>query len=57
MGERVYNDIISVLKKFRTSTSMVLDTIGITDTTGTMGKMSQYCRGKSEKSPLLLKYK
>jgi len=28
-GERVYNDIISVLKRFSTSTSVVLDTIGI----------------------------
>ena len=43
-GERVYDDIISVLKKFSTSTSMVLDTIGITDTTGNMGKMGEYCR-------------
>jgi len=36
-GERAYNDIISVLKKISTSTSVVLDTIGITDTTGNMG--------------------
>jgi len=43
-GEGVYNDIISVLKKFSTSTSVVLDTIGITDTTGNMGKMGMYCR-------------
>ena len=43
-GERVHNDIISVLKKFSTSTSVVLDTIGITDTTDNMGKMGMYCR-------------
>ena len=43
-GERVYNDVISVLNKFSTSTSVVLDTIGITDTTGNMGKMGMFCR-------------
>jgi hypothetical protein len=43
-GENVYDDIKAVLNKFQGDTVMVLDTIGITDTTGNMGKLGQYCR-------------
>jgi hypothetical protein len=38
-GEAVYNDIAQVLEKFQgNSTMVILDSIGITDTTGNMGK-------------------
>ena len=44
-GEAVYNDIAQVLQKFRGNRTMViLDSIGIIDTTGNMGKLGQYCR-------------
>ena len=44
-GEAVYNDIAQVLQKFQGNRMMViLDSIGITDTTGNMGKLGQYCR-------------
>ena len=43
-GEFIYNDIQSVLGKFHGESTVVLDTIGITDTTGNMGKLGQYCR-------------
>jgi hypothetical protein len=37
-GDYIYNDIEAVLKKFKGDTVMVLDTIGITDTTGNMAQ-------------------
>jgi hypothetical protein len=43
-GEDIYRDISTVLGKFSDDTTMVLDTIGITDTTGNMGKLGSYCR-------------
>jgi len=43
-GENIYHDIESVLAKFQGESTMVLDTIGITDTTGNMGKLGAYCR-------------
>jgi hypothetical protein len=43
-GENIDSDIKDVLKRFQGDTVMVLDTIGITDTTGNMGKLGQYCR-------------
>jgi hypothetical protein len=39
-GEAVYNDIAYVLQKFQgNNTSVILDSIGITDTTGSNGKL------------------
>ena len=43
-GELIYADVESVLEKFQGETTMVLDTIGITDTTGNMGRLGAYCR-------------
>jgi hypothetical protein len=44
MGEAVYNNIMQVLQKFQgNSTAVILDSIGITNTTGNMGKLGQYC--------------
>ena len=44
-GEAVYNDITHVLQKFQGNRmTVILDSIGITDTTGNMGKLGQYCR-------------
>ncbi len=44
MGEAVFNDITHVLQKFQVNNTMViLDSNGITDTTGNMGKLGQYC--------------
>jgi hypothetical protein len=44
-GEAVYNDITQVLQKFQGNrTTVILDSIGITNTTGNMGKLGQYCR-------------
>jgi hypothetical protein len=44
-GEAIYNDIAQVLQKFQGSNAtVILDSIGITDTTGNMGKLGQYCR-------------
>lgn len=43
-GEFIYADVQSVLEKFKDETNVVLDTIGITDTTGNMGKLGVYCR-------------
>jgi hypothetical protein len=43
-GEAIYNDIHNVLNQFQGDSTIVLDTIGITDTTGNMGKLGQYCR-------------
>jgi hypothetical protein len=43
-GEAVYNDIVHVLQKFQgNNTTVILDSIGITDTTDNMGKLGQYC--------------
>jgi hypothetical protein len=44
MGEAVYNDIAQVLQMLQGNrTTVILDSIGITDTTGNMGKLGQYC--------------
>ena len=44
-GEAVYNDLALVLQKFQgNSTTVILDSIGITDTTCNMGKLGKYCR-------------
>jgi hypothetical protein len=44
-SEAVYNDITHVSQKFQgNNTRVILDSIGITDTTGNMGKLGQYCR-------------
>ena len=43
-GEAIYNDIHNVLNQFQGHSMIVLDTIGITDATGNMGKLvGQYC--------------
>ena len=33
-----------MIRQFQDDATIVLDTIGITDTTGIMGKLGQYCR-------------
>ncbi len=40
-GERIYEDVVAVLQKYQgeTEDTIVFDTIGITDTTGNMGKL------------------
>jgi hypothetical protein len=45
-GERIYEDVMAVLQKYQgdTEDTIVLDTIGITDTTGNMGKLGKYLR-------------
>jgi hypothetical protein len=44
MGEAVNNDIAHVLQKFQgNNMKVILDSIGITDNTGNMGKLGQYC--------------
>jgi hypothetical protein len=45
-GERIYEDIVAVLQKYQgeAEDTIVLDTIGITDTTGNMGKLGRYLR-------------
>ena len=46
-GERIYEDIITVLQKYQGEAeedTIVFDTIGITDTTGNMGKLGRYLR-------------
>ena len=45
-GERIYEDIMAVLQKYHgeTEDTIVLDTIGIMDTTGNMGKLGKYLR-------------
>jgi hypothetical protein len=49
-GEAIYLDIEQVLAKFQGgNTTVVLDTIGITDTTGNMGKLGQYCRNNGRR--------
>jgi hypothetical protein len=43
-GELIYKDIVAVLQKYQgeAEDTIVLDTIGITDTTGNMGKLGRY---------------
>ena len=45
-GERIYEDIVAVLQKYQgeSKDTIVFDTIGITDTTGNMGKLGRYLR-------------
>ena len=45
-GERIYEDIVAVLQKFQGTgeDTIVFDTIGVTDTTGNMGKLGKYLR-------------
>jgi hypothetical protein len=45
-GERIYEDVVAVLQKYQgdTKDTIVFDTIGITDTTGNMGKLGKYLR-------------
>jgi hypothetical protein len=45
-GELIYKDIVAVLQKYQGAgeDTIVLDTIGITDTTGNMGKLVRYLR-------------
>ena len=43
-GDNIYNDIQAVLKKFMGASDFVQDTIGITDTTGNMGKLGKFLR-------------
>jgi hypothetical protein len=45
-GKRIYKDVVAVLQKYpgETEDNIVLDTIGITDTTGNMGKLEKYLR-------------
>ncbi len=43
-GERIYEDVMVVLQKYQgeTEDTIVFNTIGITDTTGNMGKLGKY---------------
>jgi hypothetical protein len=45
-GKLICKDIVVVLRKYQgeTEDTIVLDTIGITDTTGNMGKLGRYLR-------------
>ncbi len=45
-SERIYEDVVAVLQKYQgeTQDTIVFDTIGITDTTGNMGKLGIYLR-------------
>jgi hypothetical protein len=45
-GEQIYKDIVAVLQKYQgeAKDTIVFDTIGITDTTGNMGKLGRYLR-------------
>ena len=51
-GERIYNDIADVLQNIQTGEdhedTIVFDTIGITDTTGNMGKLGQCLRDNNK---------
>ncbi len=41
-GDNIYKDIQDVLQKFMGDFEFVQDTIGITDTTGNMGKLGKF---------------
>ena len=41
-GDKIFNDIQAVLQKFIGESGFVQDTIGITDTTGNMGKLGKF---------------
>ena len=43
-GKRIYEDAVVVLQKYQgeTEDTVAFDTIGITDTTGNMGKLGKY---------------
>jgi hypothetical protein len=41
-GANIYKDIMLVLVKYKHKTMMVMDTVGVTDTTGNMGKLRKY---------------
>lgn len=43
-GEAIYNDIVSVLSKLKSLATIILDYLGVTDTTGSMGVLGKYCR-------------
>ena len=46
-GENIYDDIMTVLARFVSegqAPDLVQDTIGITDTTGNMGKLGKFLR-------------
>ena len=47
-SEQIYDDIANVLKNIQTGEdhedTILFDTIGITDTTGNMGKLERYLR-------------
>ncbi len=43
-GANIYKDIMLVLAKYNDETMMVMDTVGVTDTTGNMGKLGQLLR-------------
>ena len=50
LGERIYEDVMVVLQKYQgeTEDTIVFDTIGITDTTGNMGKLGKYLRNNGK---------
>ncbi len=41
-GANIYEDIMPVLAKYNGDTMMVMDTGGVTDATGNMGKLGQF---------------
>lgn len=43
-GEAIYNDVAAVLARFKKASTVILDYLGVTDTTGNMGKLGAYCR-------------
>jgi hypothetical protein len=45
-GKRIYEDVVAVFQKYQgeTEDTIVFNTIGITDTTGNMGKLGKYLR-------------
>jgi hypothetical protein len=43
-GEAIYHDIAAVLARFKSLSMVILDYLGVTDTTGNMGKLGAYCR-------------
>ncbi len=48
--ERIYEDVVAVLQKYQgeTQDTIVFDTIGITHTTGNMGKLGKYLRNNGK---------